>query len=84
LWKNVFCEKLLPCATHSETTCRFLETFVADLGRGDEIKKIMSGTEKADSLMVFEDGSWEKPLIQKVVELGKDLYGTGADYVFTR
>jgi nuclear pore complex protein Nup155 len=81
LWKNIFCEELLPCSTRSETVHHFLQTFVADLGLGDQIN-FLSETEQSDSLRMFEDGFWEKPLIQRIVDLGKELYGTGANYVF--
>jgi nuclear pore complex protein Nup155 len=80
LWKNIICEQLLPCATRKEEVYHFLQNFVADVGLGDEIK-FLSETTAADSFPVFENDEWMKGLEGRIVGLGKELYGTGADYV---
>jgi Non-repetitive/WGA-negative nucleoporin C-terminal len=81
LWKLAFCNKLLPCATRNKSIYGFLESFVADAGLRDQIK-FLTGTEQCNSLPLFEEGGWEKRLRRLVVLLGKNLYGTGADFVF--
>jgi nuclear pore complex protein Nup155 len=81
LWKNIICEELLPCATRKEPVYNFLQNFVADVGLGDEVK-FLSATTSADSLPLFENDEWMKRLEGRIVSLGKELYGTGADYVF--
>lgn len=81
LWKNLICAELLPCATYEEHVNSFLQHFVSDLGYGEEINLLRPG-EFAESLQIFERGDWAKRLEHKVVDLGKELYGTGADYVF--
>jgi nuclear pore complex protein Nup155 len=80
LWKNIICEELLPCATRKEQVYHFLQNFVADVGLGDEVS-FLSETTAADSLPVFENDEWMNRLKGRIVGLGKELYGTGADYV---
>jgi hypothetical protein len=83
LWKNVFCEEILPCATRNESIYSFLQEFVAELELGDQIIFLSNG-EPSSSIMIFEDALWEKSLFNRTVALGKLLYGSGADYVFPK
>jgi len=81
LWKNIVCEQFLPCATRDATTYRFLESFVADVKLCDQIKFIQPNGQ-GGPLPLFEMAEWKDSVAQRVVFLGKELYGTGADYVF--
>jgi hypothetical protein len=81
LWKNVFCEELLPCATRNTAVYHFLRNFAGEVGSEDEVM-LLSEDMASGSYQVFEDGGWVKQLERRVVVLGKELYGTGADYVF--
>jgi nuclear pore complex protein Nup155 len=81
LWKNVICEEVLPCATRNETVYNHLQGFVGDIGLGSEVK-FLSAAEAANSVPVFESGDWTKLVEARVVSVGKELYGTGGDYVF--
>lgn len=83
LWKNVFCEEILPCATRKESIYSFLQEFVAELELGDQVIFLSNG-EPSSSIMIFEDATWEKSLFNRTVALGKLLYGNGADYVFPK
>lgn len=81
LWKNIICEQILPCATRDEETYRFLESFVADVKLGEQIKFIQPNGQ-GGQLTLFERAEWKESVAQRVVSLGKELFGTGADYVF--
>ena len=80
LWKNILCEQIIPCGTRDQATYRFLESFVADVGFDDGIKFIQTD-ERVDSLPLFENTEWKDKVAQRVVALGQELLGTGADYV---
>jgi nuclear pore complex protein Nup155 len=78
LWKHIFRKEILPCTTRRDVSYSFLQRFVRDIGHEYEVHR--PGIEAG--LPVFEDGDWAKRLEGKLVALGKELYGKGADYVF--
>ena len=39
-------------------------------------------SEDGDSLMLFEDGKWISSIKHRIISLGKELQGKGADFVF--
>jgi len=71
LWRAIV-TKEIPTASGSRDT----RTMLANLRK----KSPASNFENESSL--FEDGAWIVPLRAKVSGLGRELYGTGADYVF--
>ena len=77
LWMHIISKELLPCTTRTETAYNFLKSFVFEIGRQDEVRMGIDG-----NLAVFENGDWINRLEGKLVALGGELYGTGADYVF--
>jgi nuclear pore complex protein Nup155 len=82
IWKNVICEEILPCATRNEKNYGLVEAFVADVGLTDLVKFISNNEDVVRTCKVLEDGTWEKSLVNRVVSLGKIVYGTGANFVF--
>ena len=85
LWKSILCEELLPCRTRSKEVQLFLST----LKRGSMMEEeniILTDanvtSEDGDSLMLFEDGKWISSIKHRIISLGKELQGKGADFVF--
>lgn len=85
LWRSIFCEELLPCRTCSKEVQLFINT----LQRGsmlEEERIILSDADVAndegESLMLFEDGKWIASIKHRIISLGKELQGKGADFAF--
>lgn len=79
LWKSVICEEMLPCGTSSRVAFEHLN----DLKSGSMIEEdIVFGENLDNNLKQFDNGSWVPRLKATVTELGKNLYGKGADYTF--
>jgi nuclear pore complex protein Nup155 len=81
-WTFLICEDVLPCATRDEVAYRFLNSFAADVDLGDGVQLLRGEESMDDGILLFENGDWANLLRQRIVELGRELYGTGADYVF--
>ncbi len=82
LWKHIICKEFLPCATRSDDNCQFLKGWVAEIGRDAEVVPLsIVNNGGGTSFCVFENGDWIKPVEDKVVALGQQLYGKGRDYV---
>ena len=84
LWKTLICEEVLPCSTRSEQAYRFLQT-LAEGSLVDSVNnvKLLEGSASAEeSEVLFESGNWMRKLEGRIVPLGKEMYGKGADYVF--
>lgn len=81
LWKTVLCEQILPCATRNKVTYQSLKNFVAEVGLERQIQFLEAG-EQVGTLALFEKGDWQESVARRVVALGKDLFGSGADFVF--
>ena len=83
LWTHVICDEIffVPCATCNEVLYRYLEGFLASIGR-EATFRLLNGTESKISIRMLEDGEWEKSLVRRISTLGKSLYGKGASYVF--
>jgi len=82
VWNRLFCEVILP----SETITRDKDVF-------HMVQNIASGADVADRILllpdavdngkpIFEDGNWIVPIRERIIKLGKEIYGTGADYTF--
>jgi nuclear pore complex protein Nup155 len=83
LWKSILLEEILPIATRSEAIKRFLEHLKAgSLLEHESISLLESETHGVQSDCIFENGDWIPVLKSRVVNLGKELYGKGADYTF--
>jgi nuclear pore complex protein Nup155 len=85
LWRSILCEELLPCRTGSKE----VQIFMNSLQRGSMMEEetiiLTDGAvthEDGDSLMLFEDGEWISSVKHRVISLGKELQGKGADFVF--
>jgi nuclear pore complex protein Nup155 len=80
LWRNVLCEEIFPCATHSADAYQFLQSLMAGSVVDESITLLAEG--RTSSLPLFEDAGWVLTLQDRIVSLGKEVYGNGADYVF--
>ncbi|KAL7580131.1 hypothetical protein ACA910_012889 [Epithemia clementina (nom. ined.)] len=81
LWKNAICEVILPCCTRSSDMYESLLEFAGEVDLADRVTHL-SDTMEAGSVRLFEDGNWVVPVHDLVVRLGRELYGSGADYTF--
>jgi nuclear pore complex protein Nup155 len=83
LWKTLICEEVLPCATRSEQAYRFLQTLTeGSLAETAKIKLLGGGASAEENDSLFESGNWMRKLEGRIVPLGREIYGKGADYVF--
>ncbi|KAL3774656.1 hypothetical protein HJC23_002465, partial [Cyclotella cryptica] len=79
LWKSIFCEEILPCGTNSRVAFEYLN----ELKDGSLVQEdIIFGKNNDDTIHQFENGSWVSRLKARVTDLGRSLYGKGADYTF--
>jgi nuclear pore complex protein Nup155 len=83
LWKSIFCDYTIPCRASTVSA----QTFLTDLKRGSMLEEedvvLDANAGGAHSnLPLYEDGDWIPKLKNRVISLGKDLYGQGADYTF--
>ena len=81
VWKNSFCEKILPCCSRDLHVFQFLEEFAGEVDLADRVIHLSETAETSD-LPLFEDGTWVAPVHDMVVERGHQLYGNGADFTF--
>jgi nuclear pore complex protein Nup155 len=83
LWKSIFCEEVLPCSTRSEQVYRFLQSLPEDsMYTNSDITLLPENATAKDSKPLFESGLWMQKLEGRIISLGKEVYGKGADYVF--
>ena len=83
LWKSIFCEEVLPCSTRSEQVYRFLQSLPEDsMYTNSDITLLPENATAQDSKPLFESGLWMQKLEGRIISLGKEVYGKGADYVF--
>jgi len=83
LWRSILCEEVLPCKTSSVEAHRFLSLLQkGSMSEEDSVVLTSDDVTREDgnSLMAFEDGKWVTSLKNRVISLGKELYGKGADY----
>jgi hypothetical protein len=80
-WKGLFCEEIFPSSTRSEQAYRSLRSFVEGSLMDNPVVTLLDETTSAEDTL-FESGSWMKKLEGRVVSLGKEVFGTGADYIF--
>jgi nuclear pore complex protein Nup155 len=80
LWQNVICEEIFPCATRSPEAYRYLQSLMSGSVVDQTIRLVPEGS--TSNLSFFEDGDWVVPLSDRVISLGQEVYGNGADYVF--
>jgi nuclear pore complex protein Nup155 len=80
LWRNVMCEEIFPCATHSADAYQFLQSLMAGSVVDESITLLPEG--RTSSLPLFEEADWVLTLQDRMISLGKEVYGNGADYVF--
>jgi nuclear pore complex protein Nup155 len=83
LWKSIVCEEVLPCSTRSEHVYRFLQSLPEDsMYTNCDITLLPENATAEDSKPLFESGLWMQKLEGRIIGLGKEVYGKGADYVF--
>ncbi|KAL7546804.1 hypothetical protein ACHAWF_010137, partial [Thalassiosira exigua] len=78
LWRNLIWEEILPCATDLDSVAGCLER----LRDGDFIEGAIARSTTAGGALRFEDGGWIPHLCGRVVALGRELIGKGADFTF--
>jgi len=79
-WKNIICNEFLPCGTRSEIAHSYLQKLVSDNDISYSIT-FLDGRSPSNFLL-FESGDWAKGLETKLVEVGRDLYSPGSEYIF--
>mmetsp|Transcript_15304 Transcript_15304/g.21838 ORF Transcript_15304/g.21838 Transcript_15304/m.21838 type:complete len:2089 (+) Transcript_15304:174-6440(+) len=91
LWKAIICEEILPCMTRSTEVKEFLNLLKFGSVLEDEKILLVSGGDESrdekkdendESIPFFEDGLWLSSLKNRVVLLGQELLGKGADFTF--
>jgi len=83
LWKSILCDYIIPCRASTVSA----QTFLTDLKRGSMLEEedvVLDANAGGahTNLLLYEDGDWIPKLKNRVISLGKDLYGQGADYTF--
>ena len=81
LWMNVISIIVFPCATSDQETYSNLMKFANEADAAEHVKLLHPGDD-SNTIQLFEACRWGKLLQNKISDLGRDLYGTGADYVF--
>ncbi|GKY97539.1 hypothetical protein MPSEU_000712200 [Mayamaea pseudoterrestris] len=81
LWINLIAEEFLPCATRDIEVHSRLESLLSNIGQADDVQ-LLGPNESTNSLRLFEDGDWSTHVETRIIGLGEELYGTGADFVF--
>ena len=81
LWKLVICKEIIPTATRNHDINAKLQQFLAEVELQQSVRLLID-QEPAAGLPIFEEGVWVRQLEISVIDLGKELYGSGADYVF--
>jgi len=82
LWRSILCEEILPCQTHSTSVQSFLNSLKSNSMLEDESVILLNGNDSNGMGHIFENGDWIAKLKNRVISLGKELYGKGADYTF--
>lgn len=80
LWKSIICEEVLPCQTNSYSVVDYLTRLKQGSMFHDEV--IFYGNDTANILQTYDTGDWIPRLRNRITELGKELYGKGANYTF--
>ena len=81
LWRSVICEEVLPCATRSQVAFSFLQQLSEESLVKEEIIILTDDRQSSGNLPLFEHGLWVDKLKLRVISLGKELFGKGANYV---
>lgn len=85
MWNFLFCEELVPCRTNSSVVKEFLGGLQEDSMLHQE-SIILSDANILDedglSVLVFEEGRWIPSLKNRIICLGKEIYGKGNDFTF--
>lgn len=80
-WKSLFCEEIFPCSTRSNRAYRALRSFTeGSLLENPQITLVDHSASSGSDY--FDSGLWMKRLEGRVVALGKEVFGTGADNIF--
>jgi nuclear pore complex protein Nup155 len=82
LWRQIFCSTIFPCSTRDNGLYTFLSDYQSDFSTDNLVTFFDRNSESDDSIPLFEDGNWRMKLETKVLSLGRELYGKGADFVF--
>lgn len=83
LWKSILSEELVPCATRSKSAYHFLQNLITGSLVEENIVLVSGEHNRNNSgLPLFENRDWLNRLKGRIISLGKELFGKGADYVF--
>ena len=79
-WKDIICETILPSSTRNADCCAYLRDLQSEFS-SDDLVSFITGNGEPET-PVFENGDWAQKLELKIISLGKELFGSGADQVF--
>jgi len=82
LWRSILSEEVLPCQTRSGPVRAFLNEMAGGGMVQDDCDLLGDGDAGDPSVTLFEDGKWIPRLKDRVISVGRELYGKGADYTF--
>lgn len=80
-YKSIFCEEIFPCSTRSNRAYRALRNFTEGSLLENPVITLVDQSAPSGS-DYFESGLWMKRLEGRIVALGKEVFGTGADNIF--
>ena len=79
-WNNIICQTILPTSTRNSDACAYLRELQSEFSTDDLVSFVAGNTEPQTP--VFENGDWAQRLEMKIISMGKEVFGSGADYVF--
>lgn len=79
-WKSFICETIFPSSSRNADCYSYLCELQQEFS-SDDLVTLITGNAKPGT-PVFENGDWAQQLEMKIVSLGRDMYGSGADFVF--
>ena len=82
LWTTRLCEKLLPMSTRLEDAFQILSKLANGVSRENAVELIEGPGRGSSGYRLFEDVEWKAELESSIQIIGKELYGSGADYTF--
>jgi nuclear pore complex protein Nup155 len=80
-WKSLVGEEIFPCSTRSERAYRALREFTEGSLLENPVITLVDTSAPIEG-DYFESGLWMKRLEGRIVCLGKEVFGTGADNIF--
>ena len=87
LWRSIICKEILPCRTQSSDVEDFLNALQLGSLFGTESVTLIERDDMSEgvddkSVNYFENSEWVTSLKNRIISLGKELYGNGFDCSF--